>query len=48
MLHTSFKEIGLPVPEKNILRGFTIYGLGSLLCHVTNIIFIELIEAMIG
>ena len=33
-----FVEIGLPVPEKKILKGFfTIYGRGSHLGHVTSI-----------
>ena len=32
----SFVEIGLPVPEK-ILKGFTIYGCGGHLGHVTSI-----------
>ena len=34
----SFVEIGLPVPEKKILRVFTIYGHGSHLGHVTSIV----------
>ena len=29
-------EIGLPVPEKMILRAFTIYGRGGHLGHVTS------------
>ena len=33
----SFVEIGPPVPEKKILRGFTIYGHGGHLGHVTSI-----------
>ena len=39
MLHTSFVEIGLPVPEKIFLRVFTIYGrgYGDHLGHVTSI-----------
>ena len=40
MLHTivpSFVEIGLPVPEKTILKSFTIYGHGGHLGHVTSI-----------
>ena len=35
----SFVEISPPVPEKKILKGFTIYGHGCHLGHVTNIIF---------
>ena len=34
----SFVEIGLPVPEKKIFEGFTIYGRGGHLGHVTIII----------
>ena len=34
----SFVEIGLPVPEKMIFKGFTIYGRGGHLGHVTSII----------
>ena len=30
-------EIGLPVPEKKILRVFSIYGHGGHLGHVTSI-----------
>ena len=33
----SFVEIGPPVPEKKILRAFTIYGRGGHLGHVTSI-----------
>ena len=33
----SFVAIGLPVPEKKILKGFTIYGHGGHLGHVTSI-----------
>ena len=33
----SFVEIGLTVPEKKILKGFTIYGHGGHLGHVTSI-----------
>ena len=33
----SFVKIGLPVPEKKILKGFTIYGHGGHLGHVTGI-----------
>ena len=33
----SYLEISLPVPEKKILIGFTIYGRGGHLCHVTSI-----------
>ena len=33
----SFVEIGLPVPEKKIFKGFTIYGHDSHLGHVTSI-----------
>ena len=29
-------EIGLPVPEKKFLKGFTIYGLRGLLGYVTS------------
>ena len=32
----NFVEIGSLVPERKILRGFTIYGLGSHLGHVTR------------
>ena len=35
----SFIEIGPPVPEKKILKGFTIYGHGGHLGHVTWIIY---------
>ena len=34
----SFMEIGLPVPEKKIFEGFTIYGHGGHLGHVTSIL----------
>ena len=37
MLHTKFLENGLPVPEKKIFKGFTIYGHGVHLGHVTSI-----------
>ena len=37
MLHTKFRGIGLPVPEKKFLKGFTIYGHGGHLGHVTSI-----------
>ena len=30
-------EIGLPVPEEKILRGFTIYGRGGQVGNVTSI-----------
>ena len=33
----SFVEIGLPVPEKKVLRLFTIYGHGSYLGNLTSI-----------
>ena len=33
----SFVEIGLLVPEKKIFKGFTIYGRGGHLGHVTRI-----------
>ena len=33
----SFLEIGPPVPEKIFLKGFTIYGRGGQLGHVTSI-----------
>ena len=33
-------EISPPVPEKKILKGFTIYGHGGHLGHVTNIILV--------
>ena len=33
----SFVEIGLPVREKKILKGFTMYGHGGHLDHVTSI-----------
>ena len=33
----SFLEIGLPVPEKKILKGFTICGHGGHLGHGTSI-----------
>ena len=33
----SFVVISLPVPEKKILKGFTIYGRGGHLGHVTSI-----------
>ena len=36
----SFVEIGQPVPEKKIFKGFTIYGRGSHLGHVTSIMLI--------
>ena len=29
-------EIGLPVPEKKIFKGFTIYGRGGRLGHVSS------------
>ena len=32
----SFVEIGLPVPEKKIFKGFTIYGHGGHFGHVTS------------
>ena len=34
-------EISPPVPEKKILRGFTIYGHGSHLGHVTSIMLLN-------
>ena len=34
----SFVEIGLPGPEKKILKGLTIYGHGGHLGHVTSIL----------
>ena len=34
----SFVEIGPPVLEKKILKGFTIYGHGGHLGHVTSIL----------
>ena len=34
----SFEEIGPPLPEKKILKGFTIYGHAAHLDHVTIII----------
>ena len=37
----SFVNIGLPVPEKKILRDFTIYGHGGNLGHVTSIMLIN-------
>ena len=37
----SFIEIGPPVPEKKILKGFTIIGRGGHLGHVTSIISIN-------
>ena len=33
----SLVEIGPPVPEKKILKGFTTYGRGGHLGHVTSI-----------
>ena len=37
MLHTKFRGIGPPVPEKKIFKGFfTIYGRGGHLGHVTQ------------
>ena len=33
----SFVEIGQPVPEKKILKGFTIFGHGGHLGHGTSI-----------
>ena len=38
----SFFEIGPPVPEKKIFEGFTIYGHGGHLGHVTWIIYIHI------
>ena len=39
MLHTKFRGICPPVPEKKIFEGvFTIYGRGGNLGHVTSII----------
>ena len=39
MLHTSFVEIGLPVPEKKISEGYFPYmGVVCHLGHVTSII----------
>ena len=38
----SFVEIGPPVPEKKIFEGFTIYGHGGHLGHVTWIIYIHI------
>ena len=38
---SSFVEISPLVPEKKILRGFTIYGHGSFLGHVTSIILLN-------
>ena len=37
----SFVEIGPPVPEKKILKDFTIYGHGGHLGHVTGIILMH-------
>ena len=37
MLHTKFREIGLPVPEKIFRGGFTTYGHDGHLGHVTSI-----------
>ena len=34
-------EIGLPVPEKKIFKGFTIYGRGGHLSHVTSIMSLD-------
>ena len=34
----SFVKIGLPIPVKKIFQGFTIYGHGGHLGHVTSII----------
>ena len=33
----SFVEIGPPIPEKKIFKGFIIYGCGGHLGHVTSI-----------
>ena len=42
MLHTKFRKIGLPVPEKKIfVRVFTIYGRGGHLGHMTSIMLIN-------
>ena len=41
MLHTSFVEIDSLVPEKKILKVFTIYGHDGQLGHVTSIILIH-------
>ena len=41
MLHTSFVEIGPPVPEKILFKVFTIYGRGGHLGHVTWTIYIN-------
>ena len=38
MLHTKLWEIGLPVPEKKIFKGFLPYmGMAAILGHVTSI-----------
>ena len=36
-----FKIIGLPVLEKKIFKGLTIYGHGGYLVHVTWVIYIN-------
>ena len=43
MLHTSFVEIGPPIPEK-ILRDLEIYGHGGHLGHVASIMSIIFIS----